>query len=127
MRDLVTRSVPALLGFSVSHAQAAGESVDLQLRDGNGSEKHVRTNHVIAATGYRVDLSRLTFLDPEISSRIRVWNDAPVLSRAFESSVGGLHFVGLPAAHSFGPSMRFLAGADYTARTLASHIARSKT
>jgi hypothetical protein len=42
-----------------------------------------------------------------------------VLRRGLESSVPGLHFVGAPAAWSFGPIMRFVSGGWYTGRALA--------
>ncbi len=35
-----------------------------------------------------------------------------------ESSVPGLHFLGAPAARSFGPLMRFVAGGWYGAESL---------
>jgi hypothetical protein len=50
----------------------------------------------------------------------------PILSTlagATLSSVPGLYFVGVAAANSFGPLLRFACGADYTARRLAPHLA----
>ena len=43
---------------------------------------------------------------------------SPVLTAGFESSVGGLHFAGASAVLSFGPLMRFIAGAGYAARAI---------
>jgi hypothetical protein len=40
-----------------------------------------------------------------------------------ESSVPGLHFLGAPAAWSFGPIMRFVSGGWYTGQALARTIA----
>jgi FAD-dependent urate hydroxylase len=40
-----------------------------------------------------------------------------------ESSVPGLHFLGAPAAWSFGPIMRFVSGGWYTGRALVRTIA----
>jgi hypothetical protein len=40
-----------------------------------------------------------------------------------ESSVPGLHFLGAPAAWSFGPIMRFVSGGWYTGRAVARAIA----
>jgi FAD-dependent urate hydroxylase len=45
------------------------------------------------------------------------------LSRAFESSVPGLFFVGLLAAPTFGPVMRFMYGAKHVAPVLAQRFA----
>jgi hypothetical protein len=46
-------------------------------------------------------------------------NGYPLLRPGMESSVPGLHFVGAPAAWSFGPIMRFVSGGWYTGRALA--------
>jgi hypothetical protein len=39
--------------------------------------------------------------------------------------VPGLHFLGAPAAASFGPLMRFVSGAGYAARAVAEHHCRA--
>jgi hypothetical protein len=75
-------------------------------------------DHVIAATGYKVDLERLTFLSSEIRSQLKSVANTPVLSSNYESSLPGLYFVGVAAANSFGPVMRFAFGADFAARTV---------
>ena len=81
------------------------------------------TDHIIAATGYRPDLERLTFLDGRIRSGVASVGNTPVLSADFQSSVPGLYFVGLAAANSFGPMLRFAFGSDFTARHLSTHLA----
>ena len=73
--------------------------------------------HVIAATGYVVDVERLKFLSSEIRSQVKTSKGSPVLSSSFESSVPRLYFVGVAAANSFGPVMRFAYGAGFAART----------
>jgi hypothetical protein len=82
-------------------------------------------DHVIAATGYKVNLQRLKFLSNGTCSRIKTVIGAPALSSTFESTVPGLYFVGLAAANSFGPVMRFAYGADFAARVVAKAVARS--
>ncbi len=77
---------------------------------------------MVAGTGYRVDLDRLAFLDSTLPGRIATTMGTPVLDRSFQSSVPGLHFVGYAAAGSFGPVMRFVYGADFTARQLARRL-----
>ena len=83
------------------------------------------TDHLIAATGYRVDLRRLTFLSPEICSQLRTLEHTPIVSTDFESSVPGLFFVGVAAANTFGPVLRFAFGADFSARRVANALQRS--
>lgn len=114
--------VDIMMGRSVDKAAACNGEVELALRTTSGTET-VTTSHVIAATGYRVDLDRLTFVDEEVRRALRTAGPGPALSRAFESSVDGLYFVGAASATSFGPLTRFVAGAKFTARTLARHLA----
>ena len=82
-------------------------------------------DHVIAATGYRVDMRRMVMFSPELLSRISVVDNTPVLSSNFESSVPGLYFVGISAANTFGPMLRFAVGAKFAAARLSGHLARS--
>jgi hypothetical protein len=91
----------------------------LTLTDTTGGVREVVTDHVIAGTGYQVDVGAIRFLDRSIVAGVRRSRGLPVLSRTFESSIPGLHFVGLAAAHEFGPAMRFVHGAHFTARRLS--------
>jgi hypothetical protein len=80
-------------------------------------------DHVLLATGYGMDVAKYGILSPALLARIAGHNGAPLLSAGFESSVDGLHFVGASAVRSYGPLMRFIAGAPYAARTLARLVA----
>jgi len=122
MKDPIAR-VPLMLGCSLKRAEASGSRVTLQVVGSDGTENQVTTDHVIAATGFQVDLRRLPFLSKELLSQLRCIEGAPVLSSHFQSSVPGLYFVGATAANSFGPVMRFAVGARFTARRLSRHLA----
>jgi thioredoxin reductase len=124
-KDKVMGRVPLLLGYTLQAAEVQDGRVRLHLRALDGSDREVLTDHVIAATGYKVDLDRLKFLSSEIRSKIKVVNGAPVLSSGFESSIRGLYFAGITAANSFGPVMRFAFGAGFTARTLTRAVRKS--
>jgi thioredoxin reductase len=117
-RDRVLGRVPLQLGFTPENAEVRDGKVHLVLRNADGTRREIVTEHVIAATGYRVDLARLTFLTEDIRSKIKAVDSTPVLKSNFESSVPGLYFVGVAAANSFGPLMRFAFGAGFTARHL---------
>jgi hypothetical protein len=80
---------------------------------------------MIAATGYRVDLSRIPFIEQSLQNQLHNAEGTPVLSRHFESSVRGLYFIGAAAANSFGPLLRFAYGAKFVARPVASRLANS--
>jgi hypothetical protein len=51
-------------------------------------------------------------------------DQSPALSANFESTVPGLYFIGVSAAASFGPMMRFAYGAAYTARRVTRDLVR---
>ena len=105
-------------GRAVLSAAARGNQVELKLSD--GSDRLV--DHVLMATGYRVDVRKYEFLSGFLRSSLRLIDGHPVLGRGFESSIPGLHFLGAPAAWSYGPLMRFVAGADFAARALTLKI-----
>jgi lysine/ornithine N-monooxygenase len=112
------------LGTTVLSAQSQKDHVHLVLRQAGGEDSGVDVDHVIAATGYRAAVSRLTFIDETLQKRISKVDEAPALTRHFESSVSGLYFVGAAAANSFGPLLRFAYGAKFAAKRVAARLAR---
>jgi thioredoxin reductase len=125
IRDKVIGRLPVLLGCSIKSADVQDGVVVLQLRAEDGAEREIRAEQIVAATGYKVDIERLKFLSPEIRGKIKTIQGSPVLSSTFESSMPGLYFVGVAAANSFGPVMRFAVGAGYAAQTVTRALARS--
>jgi thioredoxin reductase len=125
VKDQVVGKVPFHLGVTVTRASVENHRVNLELTDGSGARQNLAADHVVAGTGYKVDLRRLTFLDSGLVAGIRSVEQTPVLSSNFESSVPGLYFVGASAANSFGPLLRFAFGAGFTAQRLSRHLARS--
>jgi len=79
-------------------------------------------DHVLLATGYKIDITRLRFIRGELASRILTDGGSPVLSSGYESSVRGLHFVGASAVRSFGPLLGFVAGAGHAARAVTAQV-----
>lgn len=79
-------------------------------------------DHVIAATGYRVDVGAMDFLGSELAAALVVSRGTPRLGPGYRSSIPGLYFTGLPAAGSFGPVMRFVCGTEYASPRLAKHL-----
>src|SRR5271163_2515420 len=59
VKDTMAR-VPSLLGYTARSAEVHGGDVHLHLRAHDGSERTVVTQNIIAATGYKVNLDRLT-------------------------------------------------------------------
>ena len=123
MQARFSAGVTVSVGETIEKSREVLGRVQLVLRSADGSMREVTTDHVIAATGYRPALSAIEFLDEGLRSDIRARADMPSLSSMFESSVPGLYFVGLPAVYSFGPLMRFVAGAEFAAPRLARRLA----
>jgi FAD-dependent urate hydroxylase len=116
--------MPIHVRHEVVEVGNASQRVQLKMRDGEGSLRNVEVDFVIAGTGYDANVSRLTFLGPEILDRIHRIERAPTLDINFESSVPGLHFTGPLSFMCFGPLFRFVTGAEVTARRLARRLSR---
>ena len=114
-----------LIGAQVVNDKSGGDKsrVRLEFAALDGSHPVIEADHVIAATGYRPVVKRLTFIDPALAQSLATVNDTPILSSNFQTNVAGLYFVGPAAANSFGPLMRFAVGAGFVARRLSRHLA----
>ena len=123
VRDKVVGKVPLHEGVKMKGANVTEGKVHLKIIQKDGSEVELAIDHIIGATGFRVAVSRLGFLDEPLRREIRSVEDSPVLSTVFESSVPGLHFVGAASANSFGPLTRFAFGAGFTAKRISKHLA----
>ncbi len=111
--------IDTLLGHRiVSAAESDGRLRIIVNEAGRTSE--VWTDHIIAATGFKVDVDRLDYLEPALRAAIaREGDAAPLLDARFETSVPGLFIVGVASAPTFGPVMRFMFGAKHVAPVLA--------
>jgi thioredoxin reductase len=118
--------LPILFSHSVRSSEARGGRAVLHVSDHDGRSMDLVTDHVIAATGYQFQLDRLPFLSEDLRSQLRHERQLPILSSNFESSVPGLYFTGLASSYAFGPAMRFLHGASYTARRISEQVAAGR-
>jgi FAD-dependent urate hydroxylase len=121
LKDRVDGVIEVLANHRVLSAAHNGSGVRLSL---DGPTDLVDVDHVVAGTGFRVDLARLPFLPAEVRSAIPDVKGYPVVSRVGESPVPGLYFAGAPTAFSIGPSARFIAGTHNVAAKLAKSLAR---
>jgi cation diffusion facilitator CzcD-associated flavoprotein CzcO len=121
-KDAVLGKVPLTTGCSVISSEIRNEKAILHVRESDGTTRKMEADHVVAGTGYKVNMERLKFLAPDLLSKIKTAQGSPVLSGKFEASVPGLYFVGLASASSFGPVMRFTYGAEFAARSLTRTI-----
>ncbi len=120
LRSRVIGKVPTHLGRSLHSAIAENGRIRLKIAAPDGSTESLEADHVIAATGFRPEVSRLAFLRPLLSG-IKTEQGTPRLTSGYESSVPGLYFVGPITANSFGPVARFAYGAVHPARTITAH------
>ena len=124
LKERVMDRVPLLTSHTISKADERGGRVMLTVQ-APGKTVEIETDHVIAATGYRVGLDRLQYIAPSLQARIKTFEQVPVLDHVFQSSVPGLHFVGVTSAQSFGPVMRFVYGAKHAAAIITRHVRKS--
>lgn len=120
LRDRVQHRIDIWVDACVTQASIVDGRVCLRVATQEGSTTELITDKVIAATGYRVNIDRLAYLDPALLRDLRQEaNGVPALSAQFETSVPGLYIVGLTSAPVFGPIMRFMYGAKHAAPIVA--------
>ena len=79
-RDRVVGKIPLLLGRELGEINLRGDRVELQLTTADGQHETARADHVIFATGYRVDVGQLPFLGSDIKTRMRLVGGSPRLT-----------------------------------------------
>jgi len=121
LRKRVVDMVDVRLGSAVRSARVDGDRVVLEIAR-NGSTSSLRTDRLVAATGFRVDLAKLDLLEPSLLAAIALEGRAPRLDARFETSIPGLFIVGAASAPTFGPIMRFMFGAKHVAPALAGRL-----
>ncbi|MBV9990908.1 MAG: NAD(P)-binding domain-containing protein [Alphaproteobacteria bacterium] len=120
MREKVEGVIPMSLGRALHGAEARDGKIALTLEGGES----FAFDHVIAATGYRMDLRRIPFVEQSLLARASQADGAPILSDSFETPVAGLYAVGPAALETFGPLMRFMVGAEFAAPRVAQRLER---
>ncbi|MEU2336713.1 FAD-dependent oxidoreductase [Streptomyces sp. NPDC013172] len=124
LRDRVMGVVPVHTSRRVTAAVARGSEVHLDVVGPGGRRDALTVDHVLAATGYRLDLDALPYLSASVRHAVACvpGSRAPALRGTFESSVPGLYFTGSLAAPVFGPMMRFVAGTEFAGVRIARHL-----
>lgn len=125
VRERAEGRFPMLLGAAPIAASTIGGRVHLKVELTGGTVRTIECDHIISATGYKVDVRRLPFLGEGLVRELETVDNTPRLSLSFESSVPGLYFTGLAAASHFGPVMRFACGAESSVPRLSRHLIRS--
>jgi FAD-dependent urate hydroxylase len=124
LRDRVEGMMPIQFGTAVVTAREQAGRAALELQQSkDGSRCRLVVDHVIAGSGYDIDVERLGFISRGLRCAIERLERAPKLNASFETSVSGLYFIGPASAMSFGPLFRFVVGAEYTVRVVSAHLA----
>jgi thioredoxin reductase len=124
MKEKVEGRIPMHMSAQITGVRYEEGQVHVRYDQPDQPDQEFVADHVIAATGYKPNMQALRFLDPEIVSEVRIEDSTPVLSPTFQTSVPGLHMIGLASANCFGPAQRFAVGAKFTSRYLSRYLER---
>ena len=127
LRERVEGQFPVRTGQTVFQATSQGGKVQLEVVGAGTVRSELTVDHVIAATGYRIDLKRLGFLPDAMRSSLRTVGGSAAVGRDYQSSVPGLYFIGPSVAPSMGPVMRFVFGSEHAATTVGRHLAAASS
>jgi cation diffusion facilitator CzcD-associated flavoprotein CzcO len=86
----------------------------------------VTADHVVLATGYRVDLSKVPYLADEVRcGRLKVDDGFPVLDDNVQTTLPGLYVTGQAATRYFGPFFGFVRGCIASTRIIVASLQRT--
>jgi FAD-dependent urate hydroxylase len=123
LRERVDGLIPVRTSQAVDGVRATADGVSVTLVSRGGERSEARADHVIAATGYRPDLQRLTFIDDELRARLQTVDRTAAVDACYQTSIEGMYVIGPAVAPVFGPVMRFVYGSEHAARTVAGRLA----
>jgi len=103
----------------VETAVGDGDTVAVALTSG----ERLTFDRLVFATGYKVDLPRVPYLNG-LAGGIEVVDGFPVLDEAFQSSISGLYITGLASTRDFGPFFGFTKGCPTAAALIVDDLLR---
>lgn len=120
LRDRIAGKVTVHEGCLATSVGSPDGKVEITLSDG----ARIQADHVVLATGYRVDIEKLPMIDPALRAAIKTEMGVPVLGPSFETTVPGLYFLGATSLPTFGPIYRFVLGCSSAGPRVARSIER---
>ena len=120
LRPRLVSKVPLHEEVSVREVKEANGGLLLGL----SNNQSIQADYIMLATGYHLEVQRLSMLGNSILPRVDHHHGSPNLSSHFESSVPGLYFIGYASYKCCGPYYRFITGAGAAARRVAGAVAR---
>lgn len=125
LRDRVNEKVEMHLNSEIEAATVFGNGLRV-VSQGPQRPAEFLTDHIIAGTGFKVDIDKLDYMDPSLlQSVVREAGGIPSLNSNFETSVPGLFIVGVASSPVFGPIMRFMYGAKHVGPILTRRLLAS--
>jgi lysine/ornithine N-monooxygenase len=118
LKDRVHGKFPVHTGSEIVAAGAQENRVELTVRTDDRLSR-MTTDHVMAGTGFEVDIARIPFLARSLLPRIKSCFGYPELNGNMEAPLPGLFFAGSASAFGLGPVMRFMFGGKYAAPVIA--------
>jgi thioredoxin reductase len=122
LKDRVDGKFRVLTGSEIVAAGAQGNRFEVTVRT-DGRLCRMLTDHIMAGTGFEVDIARIPFLARSLLTQIKSYFGYPELNGNMETSLPGLFFAGSMSAFSFGPVMRFMFGGRHAAPVIARALA----
>jgi FAD-dependent urate hydroxylase len=126
LRERVEGQFPTLTGLSIKWAKEQDGGVRLGFT-GAGGTRELGADHVIAGTGYRWNMTRLSFFGRQMLADLRnvPGTGSSAVGRDYQTSIPGLYIMGPVVAPTMGPVMRFVFGSEHAATTVARQLAGS--
>jgi cation diffusion facilitator CzcD-associated flavoprotein CzcO len=84
----------------------------------------IEIDQVILATGYKVDITRLPILSPNLKTNLATRNGFPALDDHFETSIPNLFITSMPAMQDFGPFFGFTISVRTSAKLICERLQR---
>ena len=85
----------------------------------------LEVDHIITATGYKVETNQIPFLGADILSNLNCSNGFPCLDAHFQSNIAGLYFTSFMAGQDFGPFFGFTIGVRTAAQLIGQQLNKS--
>jgi thioredoxin reductase len=105
---------------SLAACEESGGAMRVQL----DNAEELSVDDVLLATGYRVDVTRLSFLvTSDLPRRLETNDGFPALRDGLESSIPGLYFTSMAATRDFGSFFGFTVSARVAARLVVNSVA----
>ena len=79
-------------------------------------------HQIILATGYRVEMRNVSFLDASIWNHLNIEEGYPVLDPEFQTSLPGLYITGFAATRDFGPFFGFTVACPVAAKIIGDDL-----